>query len=427
MTGSRWNSTATRGLQRSWLATAMLLSAILLLPEPVYGTDGLEPIGVSMQSRARGGADVAVGDSALSQIDNPATLSLSLRDRCRLDVAGQLAMSLASWQGPIDSADSDKRWIPIANLGLAILLDERITFGLAVHSKAGLGSRYNIRHLMIPFMDRRVGSDMKCLGVHFNFSYKLTERLSVGAGVRAEMASAAFSTVLGPVDLEFGRGCAYGGGFQLGLHYQARKDLAFGLAYRSPSWFGDLAGGRGKASLFGLLPVPLGDISIDEVRLAQRITAGVAWDATDWLKLVGEVRWLNYANSTFHSTTIATDGLIDLRYPFPMGYKDQWVFAVGAEFKLDEHWTLGTGYNFGTQPVSSSNLLPMGSTIPQHHATVGLRYEEDNWWVGGGYILAFPATLRGGGGSDIPLGIDYGVSEIKQTQHSFVVGFGFGW
>jgi len=296
-----------------------------------------------------------------------------------------------------------------------------------VHSKAGLGSRYNIRHLMIPFMDRRVGSDMKCLGLHFNAAYKLTDKLSVGAGVRAEMASAKFSTVLGPADLEFGRGYAYGGGFQLGLHYQAREDLAFGLAYRSPSWFGDLAGGEGRASLFGLLPLPLGGINIDEVRLAQKVTAGVAWDATDWLKLVGEVRWLNYDNSTYHSTTIAADGLIDLRYPFPMGYQDQWVFAIGAEFKLDEHWTLGTGYNFGTQPVSSSNLLPMGSTIPQHHATVGLRYEKDNWWVGGGYILAFPETLSGGGRSDILLGVDYGLSEIEQTQHSFVLGFGFGW
>jgi long-chain fatty acid transport protein len=233
--------------------------------------------------------------------------------------------------------------------------------------------------------------------------------------------------VLGPADLEFGRGYAYGGGFQLGLHYQAREDLAFGLAYRSPSWFGNLEGGQGRASLFGLVPISLGDISIDDLKLAAKISAGVAWDATDWLKLVGEVRWINYSNSTFNTTTIATDGLIDLRYPFPMGYRDQWVWIAGADFKLDEHWTLGVGYHYGTAPVSSRNLLPMGSTIPQHHATAGLRYETDGWWVGAGYIVAFPTKLRGGGWSDIPLGIDYGLSEIEQTQHSLVVGFGFSW
>ena len=105
--------------------------------------------------------------------------------------------------------------------------------------------------------------------------------------------------------------------------------------------------------------------------------------------------------------------------------KEGWVFAVGAEFKLDEHWTLGVGYNYGTDPVRRSSLLPMGSTIAQHHATAGLRYEGDGWGVGAGYILAFPESMSGGGYSRIPLGIDYALSSIEQTQHSLIIGFGF--
>jgi long-chain fatty acid transport protein len=405
----------------------LVLMAVVVWSPSATGTDDLEPIGVSMESNARGGADVAVGDSALSQIDNPATLALAYRDKYQFDVAGQLGISIAPWEGPIDSANSERRLFPLCNLGLAIPVDDRLTIGLALHSKAGLGTLYNIRHLMIPFMKRRVGGDLKVIDPQFNLGYKLTEKLSVGAGVRAEMATAEFSTVLGPADLDFGRGYAFGGGCQAGLHYQARQDLSFGLGYRSPTWSGDLAGGDAKASLFGLLPTRLGKGNIDEFRLPQKITAGTAWDATDWLKLVGEVRWLNYSNSTFDATTIATSGLVDLRYPFPLGYLDQWVFIGGAEFKLDDHWTLGVGYHYGTEPVSRSNLLPMGSTVTQHHATVGLRYERERWWVGGGYILAFPTSLRGGGSSDIPLGIDYGLSEIEQTQHVFSVGFGFAW
>ena len=214
-----------------------------------------------------------------------------------------------------DTADSTRRWNALANMGVAIPVDDRLTLGLALHSRAGLGTRYSIRHLMIPFMDREVGSDLKCVGLHFNAAYQLTDKLSVGAGVRAETATARFSSVLGPADLEFGRGYAYGGGFQVGLHYQAREDLAFGLAYRSPSWFGDVAGGQGQASLLGVLPVPLGDVSINDLRLPQKVTAGVAWDATKWLKLTGEVRWLNWSGSSFHSTTLANDGLIDLNIP----------------------------------------------------------------------------------------------------------------
>jgi long-chain fatty acid transport protein len=268
---------------------------------------------------------------------------------------------------------------------------------------------------------------MKDIAIYLNAAYKLTDKLSVGIGARAEVATSKFSMVLGPADLEFGRGYAYGGGFQLGLHYQARDDLTFGLAYRSPSWFGDLSGGDAKVSLFGLLPVPLGSANIDELRLPQRIMAGAAWDATDWLKFIGEARWINYGNSTFHSTTVATDGLIDLRYPLPLGYRDQWAFILGAEFKLDERWTLGVGYHYATAPVPRENLLPMCSILSQHHATIGLRYETERWWVGGGYIVAFRESLRGRGYSDIPLGIDYGLSNMAQTQHSIFVGFGFRW
>lgn len=408
--------------RQRWLPVIGLL---LAWPVVTKGTNGIEPIDVSMQARARGGADVAVGDSALSQVDNPA--SLSLQPTQRFDFSGQVCFPTAKWSSPIDATESQIKMVPIANVGLAFPVNDRLSWGLAVHSKAGLGSSYNMRHLLIPWMDRRVGADCKAVGLLWNIAYKLTDKLSVGAGVRGEVATTEFSLVLGPADVDFGRGYAYGGGFQLGLHYRVRDDLSFGLAYRSPSWFGDLSGGRGQASLLGLVPIDLGRIGIDELRLPQKITAGVAWDVTDWLKLVGEVRWINYANSSYHDLTVTTDRPISLRTPLPLGYQDQWVIAVGAEFKLDDHWKLGVGYNYGTEPVSRKHLLPMGSTIAQHHFTTGLRYEKDNWWLGAGYILGFKTTMSGGGSSRVPLGIDYAYSTIEQTQHSVVFGFGYRW
>jgi long-subunit fatty acid transport protein len=372
-------------------------------------------------------ADVAVGDSALSQIDNPASLSLSPRDGCRLDLSGQFIFADVHWSGPVDSADSEIRMIPLANLGVALPVNPRWTWGLALHSKCGLASRFHNRHLLIPFMDRRTGSDAKNLSFLINAAYKATDKLSLGVGLRAEVVTAEFSAVLGPADVDFGRGYAHGGGFQVGLRYQAREDLAFGVGYRSPSWFGDLSGGDVKASLFGLLPIGLGHGNIDTVRLPQQVTVGAAWDATDWCKLVGEVRWLNYSDSVWNDLTVATDGMVDLRVPLPLGYRDQWAFIAGTEFKLDRHWTLGVGYNYGRTPTTARHLFPVATVLAEHHASVGLRYTRDDWWIGAGYILGFRNSMRGAGASSIPFGIDYGVSDIEQTQHSLFVGFGFGW
>jgi long-chain fatty acid transport protein len=244
---------------RLWVVA---IAAMLLLPRLVLGTDGIEPIGVSAQSRMRGGADVAVGDSALSQIDNPGTLSLSPRGMYSLDEASKLAIIDLSWRAPLGTAESSTRLIHLHNVGFADPINDRLTLGLALHSKAGVGTSFNQRHLLIPWMKRQVGSDMKDMAVVLSGAYKVTEKLSLGLGARVEVATAEFSKVLGPADIDFGRGYAYGGGFQAGLHYKATDTLHFGLAYRSPTWFGDLAGGSAKASLLGLLPVPLGDAGL---------------------------------------------------------------------------------------------------------------------------------------------------------------------
>jgi long-subunit fatty acid transport protein len=416
---------ARRRRRQTLCAFAALV--VVLLPAVAMATDGLEPIGVSMQSRMRGGADVAVGDSALSQIDNPSSLALQPRGVYSLDEASKLAFVNLPWRGPIDTDVSNTKLIHLHNLGLAMPVNDRLTFGLALHSKAGVGTSFNMRHLMIPYMKRRVGSDLKNIAVDLSAAYKVTEKLSLGLGARVEMATCEFSTVLGPADVDFGRGYAYGGGFQAGLHYQARKNLAFGLAYRSPTWFGDLAGGDGKAALFGVLPISLGGIRLTDLQLPQKVTGGVAWDVNDWLKLVGEVRWTNYDNSVFHSTTVATDGVIDLRYPMPLGYQDFWTFILGSEFKLDKHWTAAFGYHYITTPVDRAYLMPTCDIPVQHHLTAGLRYETDRWWVGGGYVLAFRQSLHGPGYNRVPLGIDYGLSDVAQTQHMISMGFGFRW
>ena len=99
--------------------------------------------------------------------------------------------------------------------------------------------------------DMETSSDLKNISLSLIASCKLTGELSVGAGLRGEVATAKFNTVPGPVDVRLGCGEAYGGGFNLGPHRQAREDLALGLAYRSPSWFGALA----RPSPSNILPI----------------------------------------------------------------------------------------------------------------------------------------------------------------------------
>jgi long-chain fatty acid transport protein len=406
--------------------SCVALGLVAASSRSVSATDGLEPIGVSVQAQSRGGADVAVGDTALSQIDNPASVTLGANE-VRFDLAEEFIIARTRWTGMSCSAESERVFGLLSNAAVTIPLGRDLSLGFAFHWRDGMGTRYHIRPLMMPLTERRIGSEQYVVDPQVNIGYRLTQKLSVGAGLRIEEVTQEMSTVLGPADVSLGRGYACGTGFQFGVHYQARRDLAFGASYRSPTWFGDMDMPHAKASVYGMGPVAVKDAEIEDFRLPQKIMAGVAWDATDRLKLVGEVRWLDSGDTTLGSTVLTAQGPIFLRIPFPLGYRDQWVFAGGAELKLDRHWTLAGGYHFATQPVDNASLIPTGSVIMQHHITMGLRYEVNNWWVGLGYVWALPTTLSNDGRSDIPLGVDYGHSEMEQQQHGILAGFGFKW
>jgi hypothetical protein len=125
-----------RHCRRLWLRCCVAL--VFGLASSARPGNELEPICVSMHSFVRGGADVGVGDSALSQVNNPATLTLSPRGRLWFDTAGVLVLPRPTWRGPLDTADSTRNWNALANVGLAMPVDDRLTLGMASHSKARL-------------------------------------------------------------------------------------------------------------------------------------------------------------------------------------------------------------------------------------------------------------------------------------------------
>jgi long-subunit fatty acid transport protein len=407
--------------------TGVLCAVVALWPCAVVASDGIEPMASSMRALARGGADVAVGDTAMSQFENPASLSLQPRTGLRIDGTGEMAFLDMPWRGAFGTANTDRAVVPLANTAASIPINDRLTLGMGFNTKAGLATSYTQRHLLIPFMTRHVGSDLKVLNFPLSVAYKINDKLSIGAGARLEYTTARFDTVLGPADVEFGRGETLGGGFNFGLVYRPREDLTFGLGYRSPTWAGDLEGGNGKASLLGVLPVPLGNIGIDSLRLPQKISAGAAWDITKRLKLASEVRWINYSNCSLNSMTIQTDGLVDVRLALPLGYEDVWAFMLGPQYQLSEHWKVACGYHYSNPAVSADHLLPEGTVATRHHATTGIWYETKHWWMGLAYSMAFPESLHGSGRSAIPLGIDYANASISNMQQAVALGFGYQW
>jgi long-subunit fatty acid transport protein len=226
-----------------WAATVWLS---LGLARAALATDGLEPIGLSVQSLLRGGADVAIGDSALSQIDNPATLRLVPGS---IDASGEVLMPVTRWRGVYDTSGSSVHALPLGHIGVALPGNDRFNFGLAAWSKSQIGTSFHLRSLAAFTEPRRTYANMRDIGFGFNGAVRVTDDLSLGAGLRCELVTGEFTSLAGPEQVYFGRGYGLGAGFQLGLHYRITPDLTFGAGYRSPTWFQDLFGEHTSSGL----------------------------------------------------------------------------------------------------------------------------------------------------------------------------------
>ena len=185
---------------RRWAAVWLL---VLGLARAALATDGVEPIGISTQSLMRGGTDVAIGDSALSQIDNPATLMLLPRS---IDASGELLMPLTKWRGLYDTAESSAKALPLGHAAFATPVKDRFAFGLAFWSKEQLDTNFRIRSTNIPFHERHTYANMRDFGFGPSAAVRVNDALSLGAGMRLELVTGEFTSLAGPEQIHFGRG-----------------------------------------------------------------------------------------------------------------------------------------------------------------------------------------------------------------------------
>lgn len=72
-----------------------------------------------------------------------------------------------------------------------------------------------------------------------------------------------------------------------------------------------------------------------------------------------------------------------------MNWEDQWVFALGAQYEINDSWTVRAGYNYGQNPVPDDTLNPLFPAIVEHHITAGFTYTYHDWDFDFAFVHAF--------------------------------------
>jgi long-chain fatty acid transport protein len=269
-------------------------------------------------------------------------------------------------------------------IGITAPLSPKMRFGVGAYGVSGMGVNYKEEDPMF----QNTYTKLEVMKFAPNLAYLVTPEFSIGASVSVSYQN---------LDLGAGGEHGYAYGAQIGTLYHFGM-FNFGAAYTSPQ----------KVSHENVYDFN-GDGNYDNLDLEapQNFALGVSVEPNDAFLVEFDTKWYNWSNA---------DGYKDF------DWEDQWVFAVGAQYKATQALSLRIGYNYGKNPVKehngwnpdytdASNSVNVQGTdvntfnyeafriigfpaIIEHHLTLGAGYEfGNNMAVNVSYMHGFEGTI----------------------------------
>jgi len=270
-------------------------------------------------------------------------------------------------------------------------LDPNWTLGFGMNAPFGLGTEWDSTWAG---QFHAVKSQIETLALNPTVSYRVSDALSLGAGIsyqrmtaeltnRAVLAPPFPATLVGSGRIE---GEDWGWGWNVGALLALSEATRMGITYRSRisySLEGDLSFSGFPAN------VPSRQVVAD-VELPQTLSIAVShrvdpktrlladWSWTGW-DVIRELRVVDRATgATVTNTTLE--------------FKNSWRAGVGVEYALSQPWLLRAGVAYDTTPVQDAYRSPRLPDADRVWLSFGARYTPGptaNWWLDVGYAHIF--------------------------------------
>lgn len=405
----------------------VLLAAMFVLSIPVLATNGDNLINVGPISRSMGGVGVAYPQDAISAVfSNPAAICIEPCQKGTEFVFAGTAFSptvkadvtMMTPAGKITySGESQHKTFVIPAMAITSPLNENWRFGLAAYGVSGLGVDYRNNGWDLDGdpsngYEGDVYTRLEIMRFSPNLAYKFNDNFSVGGSLHI---------IYGNLDLGSGGTHDYTLGLELGALYR-RGIVQFGATYTTPEKVT-----HGRVANFDAF---MGSTTLDDLKLESPTTLAIGCAIIPNEKFFAELdaRWYNWGNA---------DGYKDF------DWRDQWIVALGLQYKPTSKVALRGGFNYGKSPVREHDgFNPMGVSHIQGKATPTFGYEYLR-------VIGFPAVVEKhltlGAGWDLGKGVSLNLEymhafekDISETSafgavslHSSLsedsIGFGINW
>ena len=363
------------------LAAAATLSAALS-SAAVAGGFMLTEQSVAGLGRAYAGAGI-VGDDLSAVWYNPAGMSLLSGTAVQMGaVVADLDLEVTTnSSATFDNGrhgtkeNGRKHGVPVPNMYLVHQIKDDMWFGLGITVPFGMATEYDNNWAAA---DKGMNAEVKVFDINPNVAFKLTDTLSFGAGVSLQYVTAQFeqkSALPGGANAKDynmrvrlnADGWAWGG--NLGFMWQPTENVRVGLAYRSQ--VNHKADGYLKTDLTyaGRTTSLKSNDGHAEMSAPHVITLTGTWKATEALRFSSLVRWTNWSSfdklpisgSSLYAATSRLGQATD-KTEATYKWKDSWLFTVGADYDINDEFTVRGGVGYEISPVDDDKYR--SATIP---------------------------------------------------------------
>lgn len=222
--------------------------------------------------------------------------------------------------------------------------------------------------------------DLKTFFIQPTISYKLNEKLGIGAGF--VFATGSFSLRKGvPIQdssANYGegnlKGNASGIGFNAGIYFKASEKLSIGIDYRSQV---NVKVEEGTAEF--TVPNSVSEFFPEttfstQLRLPQVATLGIGYVLNGKLKLALDINYIGW--KSYDSLIIDfennTEKLADIHSA--RMYENVFIFRIGGQYQLTDKWTVRLGSYYDMTPVKAGYLTPETPDVNKIGITSGATF-----------------------------------------------------
>lgn len=387
----------------AWRAATIFLACAIAGPAPALAAGfALQEYSVRDMGEANAGF-AAVAADASTVYSNPAGLMLLGRPQVTAGATGIFGRAHFADAGSRDAAGQSLaggdggeflRDAIVPNLYAATPLSDRVAIGIGVTAPFGLATRYD---------DGWVGryqairSKLTTIDINPAVAVRVTDWLSVGVGGSAQYMHVGLSNAVDFGAVCLGRiepvapgtcgplglvpqgadglvalsGHDWSFGFNAGIMVELGEGTRIGAQYRSriKHHVTGMADFTVPDAALPILPV-LGGAFTDTgasatVDLPARASLSVYHALSPSLAIMADVTWTEW--SRLQALTVSFDNPAQPVQSEPLHYRDTWRAALGAEFRLNDVWTLRAGGAWDQTPSREGFRSPR---IPDNNRIV---------------------------------------------------------